>query len=429
MATVELDKDLAKTLQAAKAKPHNFAIIAKGANVLKLILDKKPLKEGQLVKAKKEVQGNAIVQGVVCGDGSDLVFQVLEEPSITEPKLKTFITETTRLTLKPRFQVVTNLPEVNEEASEGAPEVPDPTPPADIAPPPTQPAPPAPQAQAPAPPPSDGDKVRFAAQLKALKPDLDKVKAANTSVTQELNQRAAELAVLAKDGSFTTALDVLGKVADLVRRGLQELESPTPSGGDAAGAFNARLRALMPQIKDALAAGGTRGDEIKQATTQAGAFAKQQDFAQAGLVLDRVEELLRTPVPSGTAGPTERPVGTLAIWREAREQVDEQLTELQDALRDTDDEYLTQIADQGLSRTSKQLHVGLHVALLEFDQASGEAKAKAAQKARARTAEFRKFLASDPALPLLEDNPLEVAVDIRKRLSAALDEIENLLAS
>jgi hypothetical protein len=69
----ELDEELAKELHVAKKKPRNFAIIAKGTNVLKLLVDKKPIKEGASVKAKKACQGNA----VVTGDGPDLVFQVV----------------------------------------------------------------------------------------------------------------------------------------------------------------------------------------------------------------------------------------------------------------------------------------------------------------------------------------------------------------
>ncbi len=114
----ELDKDLAKALQVAKRKPRNFAIIAKGANVLKLLVEKKPIKDGALVKAKKEVQGNLVIQGVVRGEGSELVFEVLEEPSIAEPKLKKFISDATWLTLKPRFQVVAKLEPIDDDAAD-----------------------------------------------------------------------------------------------------------------------------------------------------------------------------------------------------------------------------------------------------------------------------------------------------------------------
>ena len=44
------------------------------------------------------------------------MFQVKEETSLGEPKLKKFIGDTTGLTLKPRFEVVAALQEVDDEA-------------------------------------------------------------------------------------------------------------------------------------------------------------------------------------------------------------------------------------------------------------------------------------------------------------------------
>lgn len=116
MAGTDIDKDLMKSLQQARKKPRNFAIVAKGSTVLKLIVSKKPIKDGELLKAKKEVGGNAIVKGVVTsGDGPELLFQVAEEVSLQEPKFKTFIKEQTGLPLKPRFVVVSSLQEVDDE--------------------------------------------------------------------------------------------------------------------------------------------------------------------------------------------------------------------------------------------------------------------------------------------------------------------------
>ena len=106
---VNIDKDLAKSLQVARKKPLNFVIIAKGANVLGLLVDKRPIKDGVVLKAKKELGGNAVVRGVVVGEDPELVFQVVEEPTIAEPKLKKFISDATRLNVTPRFQVLAEL--------------------------------------------------------------------------------------------------------------------------------------------------------------------------------------------------------------------------------------------------------------------------------------------------------------------------------
>lgn len=121
----DINKDLVKALQRAKKKPCNFAVIAKGPNVLKLIVDRKPIKDGALLQAKKECQGNAIVKGVVCGgDGPELIFRVKDEPAFGDAKLRKYITDETKLTLKPRFEITADLQEVeadDDEQEEAAP--------------------------------------------------------------------------------------------------------------------------------------------------------------------------------------------------------------------------------------------------------------------------------------------------------------------
>ena len=120
------DTELAKALQMAKKKPHNFAILAKGANVMKVLVSKKPIKEGEVQKAKKEFQAGTICRGVCRGDGGDLVFEVTDkQPSIGEPKLKAFIKDEAGLTIKTRFETVAATAEIDdegveEEVSEGA---------------------------------------------------------------------------------------------------------------------------------------------------------------------------------------------------------------------------------------------------------------------------------------------------------------------
>lgn len=119
MADIEIDKDLMKSLRLARKRPRNFAIIAKGLTCLKLIVSKRRIKDGDLIKAKKEYHGNAIVRGLVTGgDGPELVFQVTEEVSLLEAKFKLFIKEHTGLPWKPRFAVVLTQQEVDDETAD-----------------------------------------------------------------------------------------------------------------------------------------------------------------------------------------------------------------------------------------------------------------------------------------------------------------------
>src|SRR5688500_12282612 len=115
MSDKVIDYELTKGLQQAKRKPQNFALIAKGANCLRLFVSRKPITGGLIQEDKKECQGNVVVRGVcVGGGGPDIVFQVPVACSIAAPKLKRFIADQTGLSLKPEFQVVSDLEEINE---------------------------------------------------------------------------------------------------------------------------------------------------------------------------------------------------------------------------------------------------------------------------------------------------------------------------
>src|SRR5690606_26590537 len=74
-----LDEELFAGLQQArKKKARNYCLIAKGPEVLKLIVQKKKIPAGVVQKAKAEVKGNNIIEGVVFGEGVSLTFEVLD---------------------------------------------------------------------------------------------------------------------------------------------------------------------------------------------------------------------------------------------------------------------------------------------------------------------------------------------------------------
>ena len=111
-----LDEELIEGLKGAKKSPRNFALIAKGVSPVKLLVQKKKFRDGELMKAKTEAKGNDVITGVLVASGSDFAFQVLgAEPSVKTTKLKELIAEQTEMTAKPRWEVVTTLTEVKEE--------------------------------------------------------------------------------------------------------------------------------------------------------------------------------------------------------------------------------------------------------------------------------------------------------------------------
>ena len=100
-----LDEKLAKALKQARKKPRNFALLGKGTTVLKLLVNKKPIKSSDVQGAKMEFKANQIVRGIVQGEGTRLIFKVDEEPTFKLTALREYLSEQTGMKLKPRFEV------------------------------------------------------------------------------------------------------------------------------------------------------------------------------------------------------------------------------------------------------------------------------------------------------------------------------------
>lgn len=115
-AEPNLDKALYDGLQQAKKNPRYYCVIAKGVDVVGLVVQKKPILDGQAQKLKAERKGSLLIQGVCHANGADLTLEVLEaEPSITTKKIKDFVSAQTELTVKPAWSVVPQLTPVIED--------------------------------------------------------------------------------------------------------------------------------------------------------------------------------------------------------------------------------------------------------------------------------------------------------------------------
>ena len=228
----DVDKDLQKSLQEARKKPRNFALVAKGANCLKLVVSKKPIRDGEVQKAKKEYQGNATYRGVVtAGDGAELVFQVVGElPPIQEAKLKTFINGETGLTLKARFEVVNELVEIDdseESESEGQEATTSPNATTEIPSPPN------------APPPDDSLGRQIIAALNKLTPSLKVALAAHPERKQDLLQPVASIQQNVQNNHSDTAKTQLLELGRLIKEltGSGTASAGTSQSQDSATAF------------------------------------------------------------------------------------------------------------------------------------------------------------------------------------------------
>lgn len=114
----------------------------------------------------------------------------------------------------------------------------------------------------------------------------------------------------------------------------------------------------------------------------------------------------------------------VAIWREAKEQVDGGIGTLQDRMRKHPLAALGRIADAGLNGITDKVSVGMMAAMMEADRSG----AKAAASAMKAVTGLRAFLATDAAAAI-DENPFGIAVGLRSTFKNALEMIEKRLTA
>jgi hypothetical protein len=399
MAVAELDKDLADELKVAKKKPRNFAIIAKGPNVLKLLVSKKPIRPAEVMEAKKEVQGNAVVKGVVRGDGSELVFQVIEKPSVDEAKLKKFITETTRLTLKPRFEAVSQLQEVDDDAADDALAADAPAGGGDA----SEAAAP----EAPPPPPPGPSADQLIATLNKLSPAIKQAVADHPDRKAEILKPVAAFQAHVKAGELPQAKEALLEVGALLKTlKAQSVGAPTPPKP----ATEEELSGTVPpapspagEIPSAPASPQAQHGESEQPESEqeekSDAEAKAEKFKQDWAAARKNLRL-------------------------ALDKVEEQLAALADALLKSEDPNMLWVAENGLT----QILSGLRASAMTIDKTASKTPAKTAAFAKPAIAELEKQLATE-RVKVCDQNKFGAKVSIKKTIEGALEELMKTLES
>jgi hypothetical protein len=210
-------------------------------------------------------------------------------------------------------------------------------------------------------------------------------------------------------------------------KALEMLERLLGASADAVATFNARLAALMPKIKQAIAVAGPPAQDIKQKINEAGAAAAKSQYGAAHALLDDAETVLAAASFDEAAFRREWAAAKTS-WRDALDGVDAQIAKLQVALRAQNDPELTRIADHGLNGVTGNFKVPLMAAVMDIDAARGEALRKAAQKGSRAARAFAKYLATEETVRVTDDNPFDVPVTIRSSLGKALRDIDAALA-
>jgi hypothetical protein len=422
-----VDKILVAAITAAKAKEHNFAIVAKGPTVVALFVSSVSIKPDLVQDAKKKHGGTAIFRGKCVWEASDFVFRLAKKPTMEEKKLKDFITANTALATKPRFEIVTGDADLEGEGGEESSEEAS-----------ANSGGSAPGAQPPATSP-DAAAGQFAARLKALKPDMDKVRGAETSVTAEVKTLAAEVGGLAAKKQFSDAGKLLDRIEALVKKGTGELSSSDSEGkpGSDAATFAVRLKSLKAQIDQALQGKTPQAGQIKLRASEMTVATKKGDFAEAGRQLDQIEKLLK-PVPAAapsaaptaakpaqpTAGKEEAKFSIVQLqksrlaWDGLRKSVQSQLTELETAIiagvkaHNADEEAEDEFEEGEVTSKVRELYslLGkLDERLLDkLDEALNAQTLDLRKQRHAEAAkiikEYRTFASSDPILASIDAN-------------------------
>lgn len=114
--------------------------------------------------------------------------------------------------------------------------------------------------------------------------------------------------------------------------------------------------------------------------------------------------------------------GAVAAFRAASAEVDEQIRQLQAALRETDDPDLHDIADSGLNALTGNTRVPLMAAIQDAGNGSSEQLKAGARTVLKAVGAFRTQLAS-PEIKACDRNPFGVEVALDATFSGALDQL------
>jgi len=224
--------------------------------------------------------------------------------------------------------------------------------------------------------------------------------------------------------------DIEGQV---VTDGDTEID-PEETSGAAMAQFTARFKGLQPDILKAIASKTAQGDRVKLRSSEAGAVARQGNFAQAHEILDEVETLLKSPGSGTPAGSAPKAMGSQVAfaklrleWEAQKNAVAKQLETLRTTIlaEYPDPESAASAAKlkQILARFSKGLSKNLDDVYTAADEVS---QTKFRQASVGIIGEYLSYVETDPLISHVEVNPF-LAVNVRGALSSALQGLKTQL--
>jgi hypothetical protein len=164
--------------------------------------------------------------------------------------------------------------------------------------------------------------------------------------------------------------------------------------------------------------------------TEANAAIKGGNLAVAGGLVVRLRDALdragkAAHQPDSAAPQAQTAPGTdfLAVFRDAKDEVDAGLNKLAQALRQTGDVDMIRIADYGLNGLTDGQGVGLMKALFDLRAAPPDNRDEFAKAVRSAAQNYKAAVFADEVVDLVDANPFGIEVGIRAKLGTALDTI------
>ncbi|KQP43160.1 hypothetical protein [Pseudorhodoferax sp. Leaf274] len=142
----------------------------------------------------------------------------------------------------------------------------------------------------------------FNARLAALMPSVKEMLTAGGPGADAVKHKVNEAGVSARQKEYGAANMLLDEAQALMSAGRAGSDGlSAPAAGNPSAAFNARLAALVPRVKEVVAAAGANAASVKLKVSEAGVAARKQAFAAANALLDEVQVLLDQAAATGAA--------------------------------------------------------------------------------------------------------------------------------
>ena len=265
----------------------------------------------------------------------------------------------------------------------------------------------------------------------------------------EMMKLLAQASALSKPGG--NIAEAIAKLTECHALGAQGA-----NGGDLGALFNERLKTMLPSIKAAI--GTPAGDAAKLKASEAGVFARKQDFTQANLLLDQAQAALQASVavnggddservadaetrldsPSGTAtqakdeSATEFSIAKLGIarveWESVRTHATEEFKRLKNILQaeyagdDVEQEAVT-VALERLDSMITSINEELGDRLDKVLNADPPDRPKLTTAAKTVLERFVSFATSDKIMSVIDGNEYAPDMQVAAPLRAKLQEI------